>query len=142
MEHQKLAEEFCEMHFLYAGKLDHLSEQISAIGEERVLFWLDRASQKVLSGELAKNLDLTSGRMANILRNLERKGYIHRENDIIDRRKVYVRLTDSGKNHFTNTYQETFRQHEKLLNSLGDQDAAEFIRLLKKAYEFASKEKA
>lgn len=49
------------------------------------------------SGELADSMDLTSGRIANILKSLEKKDMIVREKAPGDKRYVIARLTDKGR---------------------------------------------
>lgn len=49
------------------------------------------------SGELADSMDLTSGRIANILKSLEKKDLIFREKASGDKRYVIAGLTDKGR---------------------------------------------
>ncbi len=49
--------------------------------------------ERMTAGELADGLGLTSGAVTAVLDRLERLGYIERERDLSDRRRVYVRLT-------------------------------------------------
>ena len=53
-----------------------LAKLLSETGEEGVLFCLLHSDGSLLPGELAARLDLTSGRIANILRSLESKGLV------------------------------------------------------------------
>lgn len=49
---------------------------------------------RMTAGELADELGLTTGAVTAVLDRLERLGYVERERDLADRRRVYVRLTD------------------------------------------------
>lgn len=49
--------------------------------------------ERMTAGELADGLGLTSGAVTAVLDRLERLGYLERERDLSDRRRVYVRLT-------------------------------------------------
>ena len=75
-DYEMLAENLCDIHFLYSKDLSNVFEQHSTRGEEAALFWLSKLETPVSAGELASKLGITSGRIANILSSLDRK--IHR----------------------------------------------------------------
>ena len=52
---------------------------------------------RVTSGDLARATLLTAGAMTILLDRLERAGYVARQRDPSDRRRVYVALTDDGR---------------------------------------------
>ncbi len=133
MSYQELAEELCELHFLYSKELSNIIAKAASQGEERVLLYLWRHQGQVLSGELTKELRLTSGRMANILRVLEKKKYIERRIDAQDKRKVKVILQEKGRVFIMDIYKRRLQEHQKLLEELGTKDSRELIRLMKKA---------
>ncbi len=107
-------------------------------GEPAILLCLARADEALLSGELTEQCGLSTGRVANLLRQLEGKGLVVRRGDEEDRRKIYVSLTEAG-------YMEARRQQERivsrrkaLLSYLGEGDANEFVRLLERCLDFCS----
>lgn len=51
----------------------------------------------VVAGDLAKIMCVSTARIASALNTLEKKGYVRRESEKTDARKVVIRLTDVGK---------------------------------------------
>ena len=70
-------------------------------------------------------------RPANILKQLERKGYIERTPGTQDKRKVLVCLTAAGREYAKQVYRKEVDGYAWLLRVLGETDAREFMRLLK-----------
>lgn len=101
-------------------------------GQALVLLELDRGHKARTPGELAETLNLTSGRIANILKSLQRGGYVRREKDAADGRRVHVMLTEQGKAKAQDLYNGQVEICGKMLCGLGEQDAREFVRILKK----------
>lgn len=137
MSYRELAEQFCDVQFYSAKKLDELRGCFPSRGETGVMLCLLRRSGPALSGELAKKTGLSSGRMANILSSLEKKGFIRRETDLLDRRQVFVYLTQDGEHSIIKTYDDAIDYYVKFLESLGEEDALAAVRILKKAVKFS-----
>ena len=113
-----------------------LAKLLSETGEEGVLSCLLHCSGSLLPGELAARLDLTSGRIANILRSLENKGFIQRESVDQDGRKMRVFLSEKGKIYAAHLEESTISQQRALMEHLGEEDACEMLRLLEKCLRF------
>ena len=113
-----------------------LAKLLSETGEEGVLSCLLHSSGSMLPGELAARLDLTSGRIANILRSLESKGLVQRESVDRDGRKMRVFLSEDGKSYAAQQEVSTISQQQALMEYLGEEDAGEMLRLLEKCLRF------
>ena len=113
-----------------------LAKLLSETGEEGVLFCLLHSDGSLQPGELAARLDLTSGRIANILRSLESKGLVQRESVDQDGRKMRVFLSESGKRYAARQEEITLSQQQALMEHLGEEDAREMLRLLEKCLRF------
>jgi DNA-binding MarR family transcriptional regulator len=137
-DYETLADNLCDIHFLYSRDLSNVFEQHSTRGEEAALFWLSRLENPVSAGELASKLGITSGRIANILGSLDRKKFIERHRSSRDRRQINVTLTDAGAEHIRSVYENARKSHMALLQKMGDDNAAEFIRLMNLAIRTAS----
>ena len=105
--------------------------QDSIRGEYGVLRYLMYVHDNVSAGVLTEQLHVVPGRMTDIQKSLEGKGFIKRCRDEEDKRKVNVCITEEGKieakekrNYITNEY-------EGLFQILGKKDTKELIRLLK-----------
>ena len=105
-DYEMLAENLCDIHFLYSKDLSNVFEQHSTRGEEAALFWLSKLETPVSAGELASKLGITSGRIANILSSLDRKKYIERHRSSRDRRQINVALTPAGADHIRDVYEK------------------------------------
>lgn len=105
--------------------------QDSIRGEYGVLRYLMYVEDNVTAGTLTEQLHVVPGRMTDILKSLENKGFIIRCRDEEDKRRVNVCITEKGKieaeekrNYITDEYQDLFQ-------ILGEKDTIELIRLLK-----------
>lgn len=76
MDYQKLSEELCELHIQYAGTMSRLLSETYARGEDGLLLWLANRNQRTYSADIANHFSLSTGRVANILKNLEQKHMI------------------------------------------------------------------
>lgn len=137
-DYETLAENLCDIHFLYSKDLSNVFEQHTTRGEEAALFWLSKLENPVSAGELASKLGITSGRIANILSSLDRKKYIERRRSSRDRRQINVVLTEAGAAHIHSVYESAKENHISLLEKMGDENANEFIRLMNLAIRTAS----
>lgn len=135
MDCEELAKAFCEMCFLRSRKCAGSDKIISIAGEDGVLLCIRCAERKILVGEIASEMALTPSRVTNIIRTLEKKGYVSRENDEKDRRKVYISLTEDGDRHISAQYQNALRTYSLLFERLGEQDSREYFRILERIHE-------
>ena len=125
MEYEKLAKELVEMQVENARPLSWIADCIAARGEEQLLLMLAHRDKAVCAGELAECVGLTSGRVANILKQFERTPGTQ------DKRKVLVCLTAAGREYAKQVYHKEVDGYAWLLRVLGETDAREFMRLLK-----------
>ena len=108
----------------------------ASTGEDGVLYrLLIGDAEGTLAGDLARSMGLTSGRIANILKQLEAKGYVARSTGQSDRRQVNVQLTEEGRSHIRDAYDDNIRVIEENLRLLGEADANEYIRILGRIIE-------
>lgn len=138
IDYGKLADNLCDIHFLYAKDLANVFVQHSTRGEEAALFWLSKMECPVSAGELASRMGISSGRIANILSSLDRKKYIERRRSSRDRRQINVSLTQKGSDHIHHVYENAKNSHILLLQKMGEEDAEDFIRLMNLAVRTAS----
>ncbi|ACV21701.1 homoprotocatechuate degradation operon regulator, HpaR [Slackia heliotrinireducens] len=112
-------------------------------GEDLVLSYLNRHGRCAFPKELGEAMDVTTARIAAILRKLEGQGLITRELDDRDGRKVVVRITQAGVDFVAKRRSEAFDYFVDLLECMGPEDAAEYVRLTEKAMDIiADKERA
>ena len=73
-----LALEFTDMQLKYSKEISAFLDRASAFGQDRILIYLYKENDHILVGDLTNELQMSTGRIANILKELERKGYILR----------------------------------------------------------------
>lgn len=109
-------------------------------GESGVIFYLSFVKDNIKAGELSEKLNLSTGRVAIILKSLVRKGYVTKKTSQVDARIVRVSVTDNGKK-LALKLQNNFRKHMNyIFNYIGYEDTKNFIRILKKVYEAEKRE--
>lgn len=113
-------------------------EEISAVmrGEMAVLRLLSHAQQPMAAGEISKTLSMTTSRIAAVLGSLEKKAMILRHADEMDKRRVLVTLTRQGGEFCQARRKEVLCHMTALLEHLGEEDAAHFVRIMKRIHEF------
>ena len=104
-----------------------------SMGEDPVLEYLSRHADMTPS-ELANTLGYTRPRMTRIIDSLEEKGYVIREQDTKDRRRVIVRCTDKGRDHAHDHSSSGVSSLAATLSKMGEHDARELLRGLEIAY--------
>ena len=128
-----------ELYTLFAGLGRRREQEVttaSASGEEGLLHYLAYQRDGVTPGFLKDQLGVGSGRMADILRRLEEKQLIIRDEDPKDSRRVIVHITAQGRDQAVWMNQRVLAWYGKLRRYLGEEDSRELIRILRKLGEF------
>ena len=134
-ELERMVAKMTEMQYEYAKELFSLINQATSMGEERVLTYLYNVQDNALPGQLTEELQLSTGRIANILKQLEKKEYIERQRGDQDKRSVIVSLTEKGRQFAAQKYQENVQSHRMMIELLGEEDTKEFLRIFEKVFE-------
>lgn len=77
------------------------------------------------SGELLQEAQLTSGAITKRVAHLEAKGWVRREIDPEDRRRILVVLTEEGLERAEKVFGVVSKTEESLLEGLGDESLAQ-----------------
>jgi MarR family 2-MHQ and catechol resistance regulon transcriptional repressor len=81
---------------------------------------------------LGEKVLLTSGSMTAAVDRLERRGWVTRKNDPVDRRSRIVQLTPEGRKTIEDLFAEHKRDMEHAASGLSDEERVELIGLLRK----------
>ncbi len=100
-------------------------------GEIALMIYINQ-HDNVTPGELMSALNVGSGRIANALKNLEKKENIIRLKDENDKRKTYIYLTDKGKEIVMSNLDMARKYILSIYEVLGEFDAKNLIRIMKK----------
>ncbi len=103
-------------------------------GENCVLVYLDSLSEDATAVEIADQVSLTRPRITQIVSDLESRGLVVRTKDTEDRRKVNIRITDSGRRLVQEQREKALDGFNSFLEELGD-DGDAFIRILHKTID-------
>ena len=109
-------------------------------GEAFMLACVAKNGGIIMPGEIAKTVGVSTARVAAFLNSAENKGYIKRQNMESDRRKVKVVLTEKGFEKVRNEQEKMLTKLSSLLKKLGEEDAENLIRILKKIQDIFYKE--
>lgn len=132
MDATKLGEMLWTMHLENMRVLDEIVEKSRTRGESGVLLYLYHVNRPMFPGELTEKLGLTTGRIANILRVLEESGLVVRTPDALDKRRVEVSLTPEGEALAEKRNREAIDFHARLLEQLQEDEARQFLAMLKR----------
>lgn len=109
-------------------------------GEMAVIRLLYQSDAALAAGEISERLQMTTSRIAAVLNSLEKKEMIVREADSQDRRRVLVSLTEQGRTRCAAKRQEAREHALRFLQKLGEEDAEQFVRLIKKTMRILSED--
>ncbi len=101
-------------------------------GENFVLYYIYEHEGNVIPGDISKAMEITSARIAAILNSLDGKGLTSRRIDPEDRRRILIDLTDAGREHVEKQNHIRMSFVVNMLQYLGEDDAKEYIRIIKK----------
>ncbi len=132
MDYRALSEELCKTHFQHAKVLNKVNDDLSYSGEDGIIVWLRQRGRPCFAVDIVENFSLSAGRVANIVRQLETKGYIYRMQDGTDLRKRAIALTDEGAEYAERRYEHIIDSQMKLFDKIGYEDSVELIRIMKK----------
>ncbi|MFC3927746.1 MarR family winged helix-turn-helix transcriptional regulator [Streptococcus caprae] len=98
---------------------------------------LDRLYSKgdLRISDLLESLLATSGNMTVVLKNMEKKGWIHRRQCSQDKRAYYIGLTDRGRVLFEETLPEHLNSVREAMAIFTDDELDQLQALLKKFKE-------
>ena len=108
-------------------------------GELFVLRYLNSCVKQALPSELSEALRSSTARISAVLRTLEKKRQIQREIDTTNRRNIIVTITDEGRKRIMEVEGQMKKNLAQIFSEMGEDDAVDFIRLLKKFHEIAGK---
>lgn len=140
MDFEKLAREFMEIMHQMGKRKTQKQLTDSVQGEHFVLFYIAKHEGNVIPSEISNEMEISSARVAAALNSLEAKGLITRKIDVDDRRRILVNLTDEGREQVKQHYEMIMNTTTKMLMSLGEHDAAELLRIMKKLAEKGPKD--
>ena len=118
-----LLQEFSSIHPLeFLQKLD-----VQSMGISNVLCFLMCADHEVTAGEISDYMNVSTARVAVLLKKMSDKGLIEKHADPSDARRVMVAITDSGKELFEKQQREILLYSGAVVDHFGVVKIKEFI---------------
>lgn len=93
---------------------------------------IDDSKDVVYSGDLAKTLGISTARMSAILNSLSKSDLIIREDDLKDKRKTIVKLTNKGKKELEERKQSINAQLNRFVSRLSEDEIETFFAIIQK----------
>ncbi len=109
-------------------------------GEDLFLATLDEIGGISTPSRLSEYTDFTPARLSAIIKALEGKGYIIRQQDELDKRCSIIEITEKGAEYSKHLKATAFRSSLEIIDKLGERDSAEFLRLMKRLFEIMENE--
>ena len=134
----KAEEVFIALEEMMSGRGNAMEQMSrSGKGELFILKYLNDKNTAVLPSEISDAMHSSNARISAALGSLEKKGQIHREIDITNRRNILVTITEEGRGRICLNMKNMRERMVGILTEMGEHDAAEFIRLIKRFSEIA-----
>lgn len=94
-----------------------------------VLSYLEQADSEVNAGDLSKKLNVSTARIAALLKKMEQSGLITRRTSPKDARRTVVEITPSGIALVDGMREQTLHRMELLLAQVSKEDLETYIRI-------------
>ena len=104
-----------------------------------VLACLERAEGEVFAGDLAKRLNVSTARIAALLKKMEKSGLLTRHDSSEDGRRTLVEITPAGAALATEMREKAVSKVQSLIEQVGKEDLEQYIRISNKIREAMDK---
>lgn len=91
----------------------------------------------VMISQISQKMEISNAASTQIVDNLEKQGWVHRIQDENDRRVIWVDLTEKGNKILQQTFKETSKMMEGLIQYIGEEDFDHLNRILDKVLDFS-----
>lgn len=130
-----LLQEFSSIHPLeFLQKID-----VQSMGISNVLCFLMCADHEVSAGEISEYMNVSTARVAVLLKKMSDKGLIEKHTDPSDARRVLVAITDSGKALFQEQQREILLYSGAVVDHFGVDKIQEFIGICRQIRDIIDK---
>lgn len=92
-----------------------------------VLRLLDESNETVTAGKISDILNISTARVAVLLKKMVARGLITKEHDVSDARVTIVKLTPLGKQLIFKMRQDLYQQMGRIIDQIGEKRLLEFI---------------
>ena len=140
MRYSKAAEELYDLGLQANRTVEYGLVGHTAKMETFILWYLSRNDNRAFPKDLSRSMAASTAHVSTVLRGLERDGYITRETDPSDCRRVIVHLTQRGLEKNRQLKAARIEKIGAMLEVLTPEEVDTYIRLRKKLLSGAMKE--
>lgn len=106
----------------------------STAGMRAILIYLGEEDATVTAGMVSEYMNVSTARVAVLLKKMEAKGLIEKERDPDDARKVMVRLSPSGRALAGRVHEQINAHVEAMIDRIGMERMLEFATISKEIH--------
>lgn len=129
MSTRKEAQAFLETLYSCIPRFFYSEIEATQRGFGFVLSYLEQADSEVNAGDLSKKLNVSTARIAALLKRMEKSGLITRHASPKDARKTVVEITPTGIALVDKMREQTLKKIELLLTQISKEDLEAYIRI-------------
>lgn len=129
MDYEKIAAELLHIRAEFARIPEHQKINEFARGEFFVLNYLLAHEGTAYPKDLSREMKVSSARIAALINQTDKKGWTMRTADAEDSRQTLITMTEAGREAIMNKKREIFNMVVEMLRELGEEDAAELLRI-------------
>ena len=123
------AKEYLDKLYSCMPKLFYSEIEATQRGFGLVLSYLEQADEKVYAGDLSKKLDVSTARIAALLKKMEQNGLVTRHTSPEDARRTVVEITPAGIASIDGMRTQALHRIELLLTQVSKEDLETYIRI-------------
>ena len=123
------AREYLEKLYSCMPKLFYSEIEATQRGFGFVLSYLEQADEEVYAGDLSKKLNVSTARIAALLKKMEQNGLITRYSSPEDARRTVVGITPAGIASVDEMRAQALHRIEFLLTQVSKEDLETYIRI-------------
>lgn len=129
MSTRKDAQEFMEKLYTSIPRFFYSELETTQRGFGFVLSYLEQTDSEVNAGDLSKKLNVSTARIAALLKKMEQSGLVTRHTSPKDARRTVVEITPSGIALVDGMREQTLHRMELLLAQVSKEDLETYIRI-------------
>ena len=111
----------------------------NTVGIRAILKYLSETNEKVTAGKISEHLKVSTARVAVLLKKLEAKELIEKEQDTDDGRIVVVKLSEPGKQTAIAARKEVYRFIGEMIDKVGMDKMLEFAAISNEIHSIMKK---
>ena len=132
------AKEYLNKLYSCMPKLFYSEIEATQRGFGFVLSYLEQADKEVYAGDLSKKLNVSTARIAALLKRMEQNGLITRCTSMEDARRTVVGITPAGIDSINEMRAQALQKIELLLTQVSKEDLETYIRISQQIKEVIS----